>query len=107
MKGRGFINTNSTINCFQSIEIGKGCGIADKVIIYDSYNHSVNWKKFTAPIIIKDHVWIGENAIILKGVTLGEGAAVVAGAVVTKDVLAHCLVAGVPAKVIKENIEWH
>ena len=44
--------------------------------------------------------------MILKGVTIGEGAVVAAGAVVTKDVPAYTLVAGVPAKVIKENIQW-
>ena len=107
LKGRSYINTNSTLNCFQSIEIGNGCGIADNVFISDSDNHSIDGKKITAQIIIKDHVWIGKNAIILKGVTIGEGAAVAAGAVVTKDVPAYCLVGGVPAKVIKENIEWH
>ena len=57
----------------------------------------------SAPMIIKDNVWIGMSAIILKGVTIGEGAIVAAGAVVTRDVPAHAIVAGVPAKVIKEN----
>lgn len=52
-------------------------------------------------------MWIGTNAIILKGVAIGDGAIIAAGAVVTKDVPAHTLVAGVPAKVIKENIiDW-
>jgi acetyltransferase-like isoleucine patch superfamily enzyme len=106
-KGNGYINSNSTLNCFQSIEIGVDCGIADNVYIADSDNHNIDGRKSTSPIVIKDHVWIGKNAIILKGVTIGEGAAVAAGAVVTKNVPAHCLVAGVPAKVIRENIEWH
>ena len=56
----------------------------------------------TKPVKIGDDVWIGANAVILPGVTIGNHAVVAAGAVVTKDVPPHCLVAGVPAKVIKE-----
>ena len=44
--------------------------------------------------------------MILPGITIGDGAIVAAGAVVTKDVAARCMVAGVPAKVVKENVEW-
>lgn len=55
----------------------------------------------TKPVIISDDVWIGANAIILPGVTIGSHAVVAAGAVVTKDVQANTLVGGVPAKVIK------
>jgi len=106
INGFGFMNTNSTLNCFDYIELGNDCAIADNVTISDSDNHSINNKKITAPIIIKDHVWIGKNAIILKGVTIGAGAVVAAGAVVTKDVPPYTLVAGIPAKVIKENIQW-
>ncbi len=106
IKGFGFMNTNSTLNCFNYIELGNDCAIADNVTISDSDNHSINGKKMTAPIVIKDHVWIGKNAIVLKGVTIGEGAVVAAGAVVTKDVPPYTIVAGVPAKVIKENIQW-
>ena len=58
----------------------------------------------SAPIVIKNNVWIGMAAIILKGVTIGEGAIVAAGAVVTRDVPAHTIVAGVPAKVIKKDV---
>ena len=55
----------------------------------------------TSPVTIEDDVWIGANAVILPGVTIGEHSVVAAGAVVTKDVPPHSLVAGVPAKVIK------
>ena len=54
------------------------------------------------PITIKDCAWIGANATILTGVTIGKNAVVAAGAVVTKDVPDNCLVGGVPAKVLKE-----
>jgi len=53
-------------------------------------------------IVVKDKVWIGAGAIILQGVTIGEGSVVAAGAVVTKDVPPYTIVGGVPAKVIKK-----
>lgn len=55
----------------------------------------------TAPVIIKDNVWIGMNAVILKGVTLGENSVVAAGSVVTKSVAANTVVAGNPAIPVK------
>ena len=55
----------------------------------------------TNPVVIGDDVWIGANAVILPGVTLGNHCVIAAGAVVTKDVPPHSLVAGVPAKIIK------
>ena len=54
------------------------------------------------PVKIGNKVWIGAHATILPGVTIGDGAVVAAGAVVTKDVPSNVVVAGVPAKVIKE-----
>lgn len=56
----------------------------------------------TNQVTIEDDVWVGANAVILPGVTIGEHCVVAAGAVVTKDVPPHSLVAGVPAKVIKK-----
>lgn len=110
VKGHSFVNTNSSINCFEYIEIGRDTVISDDVKIQDSDNHHIIEdgipKNNTQPIIIGDHVWIGKNAIILKGVNIGEGAIVAAGAVVAKDVPARCLVAGNPACVLKENVEW-
>jgi acetyltransferase-like isoleucine patch superfamily enzyme len=55
----------------------------------------------TKPVVIGDDVWIGANAVILPGVTVGSHCVVAAGAVVTKDVPDHTLVGGVPAKIIK------
>ncbi len=55
----------------------------------------------TQPVTIGDDVWVGANAVILPGVNVGSHSVVAAGAVVTKDVPEHTLVAGVPAKVIK------
>lgn len=56
----------------------------------------------TTPVVIEDDIWIGANAVILPGVTIGQHSVVAAGAIVTKDVPPHSLVAGVPAKVIKQ-----
>jgi maltose O-acetyltransferase len=56
------------------------------------------------PVIIGDNVWIGERAIILKGVNIGDNAIVAAGSVVTKSIPNNSLVAGNPAKIIKQNL---
>lgn len=55
----------------------------------------------TAPVRIKDNVWIGMGAVILKGVTIGENSVVAAGAIVTKDVPPNVVVAGNPAQIVK------
>ena len=104
--GRGFINSNCKIRCFERISIGNGCAISHDVTIMDSDAHEINGSRNTAPICIRDHVWIGTRATVLSGVTIGEGAVVAAGAVVTHDVPKATLVAGIPARVIKENVEW-
>lgn len=103
-----YINFNSNISCYESIKIGKNVYIGEGATIRDSDNHLVVYDGYvmTKPIVICDNVWIGLNATILKGVTIGEGAVVAAGAVVTKDVPPNTMVAGVPAKVIKTNINW-
>jgi acetyltransferase-like isoleucine patch superfamily enzyme len=63
-----------------------------------------NWDNIrSAPIIIQNKAWIGFNCIILKGVTIGEGAVVAAGSVVTKDVPPYTVVAGNPAQIVKET----
>lgn len=106
----GFINRNTTIVCSKSITIGKNATIAQNVIIRDSDIHYLiiddNDQANTLPIIIGDNVWIGTGAIILKGVNIGEGAVIAAGAVVSKDVKPFSIVAGNPAKVVKENVKW-
>ena len=119
----------STFISRTSITIGNNITIAWGCTIYDHDSHSLNYMDRrmdiddelcdiraginfiknkdwgcvnSKPIVINDDVWIGMNCIILKGVTIGEGAIVGAGSVVTKDVPAWTLVAGNPAKVIKE-----
>ena len=105
----GFINENVQITCGDTIEIGKDCAIGRDVVIrsYDGHTIEQEGYRISEPIVIEDHVWIGQGALILKGVHIGKGAIIAAGAVVAKDVPAHAVVGGVPAKVIKENIKWH
>lgn len=106
--GWSFLNTNSTLNCFHHIEIGKGCAISDNVCIADSDSHYIDGYKerMAAPIVIGDHVWIGKNVTVMKGVTIGSGAVVGAGSVVTKDVPCNTVVAGNPARPIKTIEKW-
>lgn len=105
----GFINENVQITCASQITIGEGCAIARDVVIrdYDAHTIDVPGYEIAKPIIIGNHVWIGNRAMILKGVSIGEGAIVAAGSIVTKDVPPHSVVAGIPAKVIKSNVSWH
>lgn len=105
--GNGYINHRASIECYQRIEIGDGAAIAKGVTIRDSDAHSINGNNaISAPIVIGNHVWIGANAILLKGVTIGSGSVVAAGAVVTRDIPPGSLVGGVPARVLKTGVFW-
>lgn len=106
--GSGYISNNSSINCFKKITIGDNVIISKNVNIRDSDNHVIKYEGYEKEkeIIIGNNVWIGLNATILKGVTIGDNSIVAAGAIVTGDVPNNCIVAGVPAKIIKENICW-
>lgn len=112
--GSGYMNHDCVIDCFDSISIGHHVVISERVVLRDSDNHAIKkagamfteGPATTAPIVIGDHVWIGMNVTVLKGVTIGEGAVVAAGSVVNKDVPPHSMAAGVPARVVKTDIEW-
>ena len=106
--GSGYINSKVTIRCFDEISIGCNVAISENVTIWDSDAHAIIGKENekTKPIKIGNDVWIGNNVIILKGVTIGDGAIIGAGAVVNKDIPQNCLAGGVPAKILKENVQW-
>lgn len=99
-----FFNSGCRFQDQGGIVIGDGVLIGHNVVIA-TINHGLDPKEerknHYAPVAIGNHAWIGSNATILPGVTVGEWAVVAAGAVVTKDVEPYAVVGGVPAKVIK------
>ena len=117
------IGGGTLIDCVKSICIGNDVLISYGCVLADSDNHSVSysirkkdladWKQKkhdwtttnSKPIKISTGVWIGARSIILKGVTIGEGSVVGAGSVVTKDVPPWTIVAGNPARIIREILE--
>ncbi len=102
-----YIGDRTEIHAGQSVSIGSGTVIAWDVCIMDRDYHKLESdKEVYKPVKIGDHVWIGCRALILKGVTIGDGAVIAAGSVVTHDVPPAALVGGNPARVIKENVSW-
>lgn len=114
------IRYSTEINSVNSIIIGNNVIISNNCIIYDNNSHPVSPSKrflmtqsgFTgdlwrckesesAPVLIGNNVWIGQRAMILKGVSIGDGSVVAAGSIVTKNVPQYSLVAGNPATVVK------
>lgn len=109
-----YLHDNAEINegCFllakDKIEIGKNSTLAYGVTVLTSANpHSPHnrlsalYPAMTAPVIIGDDVWVGANATILPGVTIGNYSVIAAGSLVNRDVPSGVLVGGVPAKIIK------
>jgi acetyltransferase-like isoleucine patch superfamily enzyme len=109
---RTFIGHNCGFNVARSIRIGRHCLLATSVQIIDMDGHPIEAEPrrsgeappldTIAPVVIGDDVWIGNGAMILKGVTVGDRAIVAARSVVTRDVPPDSIVAGNPARVVKE-----
>lgn len=114
-----FIGGGTLLDCAVSITVENDVLISHGCTLADSNNHSLSasvrkrdlhdWKRGvhdwstteSCPIVIRRGSWIGMKSIILKGVTVGEGAVVGAGSVVTKDVPPYTVVAGNPARTIR------
>ena len=100
-----FINACCHFQDHGGVTIGNGCLIGHNVV-FATLNHDLNPKNraamIAAPIVLGENVWIGSNSTILQGVTIGDGAVIGAGSVVTKDVDANTIVAGVPARYIRD-----
>lgn len=106
--GSGYFNGFVQVICAKGVKIGNDVAIARDVIIRDTDAHDILEENHVKekPVEIGNHVWIGTRAMIMKGVTIGDGAIIGAGAIVTKDVPANSIAVGVPARIIKNNVEW-
>lgn len=102
-----FANYNVTILDRAEVNIGDNVMIAPGVLI-SAVGHPLSPAKrrfrmsFAKPVTIGSDVWIGGNAVILPGVSIGNNVVIAAGAVVTRDIPDNCLAAGIPARVVKE-----
>jgi acetyltransferase-like isoleucine patch superfamily enzyme len=102
-----FVTADSLILCGNRVTIGAHCAISWQVQIMDwDMHHLAESEPNSAPVTLGDHVWIGSRATILKGVTIGDGAVVGAGSVVARDIPAKTAVAGNPARVVREQVDW-
>ena len=99
-----FINACCHFQDHGGVTLGDGCQIGHNVV-FATLNHGMapedRGTTYPAPIRLGENVWVGSNATILQGVSIGDNSIVAAGAVVTRDVPENVIVAGVPAKIIK------
>lgn len=108
--GLAVINYNVVMLDTSPIHIGDGAFIAPGVALACSSHSYIGEQRregigFSAPITLEDNVWIGANATVIGGVTIGEGSVIGAGSVVTKDIPAGVIAAGAPCRVIREITE--
>lgn len=106
-----YFTSDSHIEIAKFVEIGANCAISWGTTIIDSDHHQIitttgQLKSESENVLIKDHCWIGCNVTILKGTELGENCIVAAGSVVKGKFPPNSLIAGVPGKVVKSEINW-
>ncbi|MEA5153968.1 acyltransferase [Raineyella sp.] len=97
-----YVGHRCHLHSIDPVSIGRGCVLADNVMVSttDHGREDRHTVRGTGPIIIGDHVFLGQNVVVLGGVTIGDGATVAAGAVVVRDVPAGAVAGGVPARII-------
>jgi acetyltransferase-like isoleucine patch superfamily enzyme len=97
-----YLNRNTEVIAWREVSIGRDCRIGWDVLIMDTDQHPLpDGFLDNRPVTIGDRVWIGARATILKGVTVGDGAIIAAGAVVTHDVPPGAVVAGPAARIVR------
>jgi maltose O-acetyltransferase len=104
---RSLVNYGTTISALECVTIGARCQIGTYCMILDNDFHYVDPERRlerppSRPVTVGDNVWLGGRVIVMPGVTIGDDSAVAAGSVVTRDVPPRTLVAGVPAKPIRD-----
>lgn len=97
------VGRNALIRTAQSVRIGKDCTIGWDVVIMDTNAHPLPGVEMNAPVVLGDRVVVGCRAIILKGVSVGDDAVIGAGSLIIKDVPPRAVVAGVPARVLRQG----
>ena len=105
---KSVLGQECTISAFQHVSIGRECVVADRVMMID-FDHGMAEVErpirrqgiYKRDVHVGNNVWIGYGACILRGITIGDNAVVGANAVVTHDVPANAVVAGVPARLIR------
>ena len=106
---RFYCDVGATFICSGSIKIGNGVICGRNVTIREYHgDHFINSPdyKCSKPIEIGDHVWLCEHSTIMPGVKVGSGSVVAAHALVTRDVPPNSLVMGIPARVVRRNVQW-